>query len=56
VVDPLDWSAIHDYKKGGSYLTLTSCHPEGSAAYRIVVRAELVESSEIVASTAGAWL
>ncbi|HVL65357.1 MAG TPA: class E sortase [Actinomycetota bacterium] len=49
VVDPYDWSAIHDYPKGGSFLTLTSCHPEGSAQYRIVVRAKLIESSNDVA-------
>ncbi|MDQ4065160.1 MAG: class E sortase [Actinomycetota bacterium] len=49
VVDPLDWSPIYDFNKRGSYLTLTSCHPEGSAAYRIIVRAELVESTEVAA-------
>ena len=49
VVDPLDWSPIYDVDGRGSYLTLTSCHPEGSAAYRIIVRAELVESTEVAA-------
>lgn len=49
VVDPSDWSPINQYPEGGSFLTLTSCHPEGSAAYRIVVRAELVESTDIFA-------
>ena len=49
VVDPMDWSPILDFKKGESLLTLTSCHPEGSAAYRIVVRAELIESSNTLA-------
>jgi sortase A len=50
VVDPLDYDAVvNDYPAKGSYLTLTSCHPEGSAAYRIVVRAELVESTDTVA-------
>lgn len=45
VADPYDWSTIYDYPKdGGSYLTLTSCHPEGSATYRIVVRAKEVAS------------
>jgi sortase A len=53
VVSPSDWSAVNDYPKGGSFLTLTSCHPEGSAAFRIVVRAELVESSNSVAATNG---
>jgi sortase A len=54
VVSPDDWTPIKDYKRGGSFLTLTSCHPEGSAAYRIVVRAQLVESSNSVASAGGA--
>ena len=49
VVSPEDWSPIDDFDKGGSFLTLTSCHPEGSAAYRIIVRAELTESSNAVA-------
>lgn len=49
VVDPADWSPIFEFPKGGSFLTLTSCHPEGSAAYRIIVRAELVESTDVVA-------
>lgn len=49
VVSPEDWSPITDYPKGGSFLTLTSCHPEGSAAYRIIVRAELVRSTDPVA-------
>lgn len=53
VVSPNDWSAITDYKEGGSFLTLTSCHPEGSAAYRIVVRAELVESEDTLAQSSG---
>lgn len=46
VADPDEWSVITDYPEGGSYLTLTSCHPEGSAEYRIWVRAELVTSDE----------
>ena len=49
VVRPDDWSPINEYPKGGSFLTLTSCHPEGSAAYRIIVRAELVDSTDSVA-------
>jgi sortase A len=49
VVSPNDWTPINEYPEGGSFLTLTSCHPEGSAAYRIVVRAELVESTDILA-------
>jgi sortase A len=53
VVSPDDWSPITDYAKGGSFLTLTSCHPEGSAAFRIIVRAELIESSNAVALLGG---
>ncbi|MFN2388775.1 MAG: class E sortase [Actinomycetota bacterium] len=45
IVSPTDWSIIDEYPTGGSFLTLTSCHPEGSAAYRIVTRARLVGSS-----------
>jgi sortase A len=48
VVEPDDWSVIRQYPKEGSLLTLTSCHPEGSADYRIVVRAQLVSSSDIM--------
>ena len=53
VVSPTDWSPVDSYEQGGSFLTLTSCHPEGSAAYRIIVRAELIESSDAVASLLG---
>lgn len=49
VVDPTDWSPIDDYPRKGRFLTLTSCHPEGSASYRIIVRAKLVESTDSVA-------
>jgi sortase A len=42
VVSPTDWSAIEDVPSSGSFLTLTSCHPEGSASTRIVARARLV--------------
>lgn len=54
VVSPEDWSPIEEFDEGGSFLTLTSCHPEGSAAYRIIVRAELIESSDAVALVGGA--
>ncbi len=47
VVDPFDWRPITDYPVGGSFLTLTTCHPEGSAANRIVVRAHLVSTSDV---------
>jgi sortase A len=48
VVLPDAWDeVVNDVTPGGAYLTLSSCHPEGSASHRIIVRAELVESSEI---------
>ncbi len=49
VVEPEDWSIIRNYPERGSFLTLTSCHPEGSADYRIVTRARLVGSKNLVA-------
>jgi sortase A len=45
VVSPTDWSPIRDFPSSGSFITLTSCHPEGSAATRIVARARLVSVS-----------
>ncbi len=50
VVDPMDWTPINEYPSG-SWLTLTSCHPEGSAAQRIVVRAKLISSTDGIALT-----
>lgn len=50
VVKPTDWAPIEDYPKG-SWLTLTSCYPEGSDEFRIVVRAELIDSSGKVAGS-----
>ena len=43
-VAPNDWTPIRGPTKRPS-LTLTSCHPEGSATFRIVVRAHLVQRS-----------
>ncbi|HET7481634.1 MAG TPA: class E sortase [Actinomycetota bacterium] len=42
VVAPTDWTPIRRFPKTGSFVTLTSCHPEGSASSRIVARARLV--------------
>ena len=53
VVSPNDWTPITEFEEGGSFLTLTSCHPEGSAAYRIVVRAVLIDSTDVFAQAAG---
>jgi sortase A len=52
VVEPTDWAPIDDYPKKGSWLTLTSCYPEGSDEFRIVVRAKLVDSTGKVAGGA----
>jgi sortase A len=40
IVDPTDFSVVQPVP-GKSLLTLTSCHPKGSAKKRIVVRLEL---------------
>lgn len=47
VVGAFDWTPIQNYPLGGSFLTLTTCHPEGSATNRIVVRTHLVSSSDV---------
>ena len=43
VVLPTDWDIIAN-TPGQFDLTLTSCHPKGSASHRIVIRAEMVSS------------
>ena len=40
IVDPSDYTVVQNVP-GKSYLTLTSCHPKGSAKKRITVRLEL---------------
>lgn len=40
VTHPQDGSVLQD--REGSWLTLTTCHPPGSATERLIVRAELV--------------
>lgn len=42
ITTPTDWSVIN--QTPNAVLTLTSCHPKGSAAQRIILRAELVET------------
>jgi sortase A len=49
-VGPWDWSIINNYPDHGRFLTLTSCHPEGSATQRLVTRARLVDTEPIVAA------
>jgi len=45
VTDPNDWSVAGPSKD--FLLTLTSCHPKGSAAHRIIVRAQLAASQPV---------
>jgi sortase A len=52
VVASGDWSVIDKYPRG-SWLTMTTCHPEGSDDYRIVARARLLRSSDLVAQNNG---
>ncbi|MGH2723552.1 MAG: sortase [Actinomycetota bacterium] len=42
ITAPTDFGVVA--RKKGSLLTLTTCHPPGSAAERLIVRAELVKS------------
>jgi sortase A len=44
ITDPKDWSVVDDV--GGRMLTLTTCHPKGSARERLILRAELVQTVE----------
>ena len=46
VTAPDDWSVVDPLD--GAMLTLTTCHPEGSAAERLIVRAELARSGQPV--------
>jgi sortase A len=42
IVAPNDWSVVAP--TDSAMLTLTTCHPKGSARERLIIRAELVES------------
>jgi sortase A len=44
VVLPDDWAAVAN-TPGQFYLTLTACHPKGSASHRIVIKAQMISSS-----------
>ena len=45
ITNPSDWSVVTAPEDpGASILTLTTCHPKGSAAERLIIRAELVGS------------
>jgi sortase A len=42
VTSPYDWSIVRPMI--GSFLTLTTCHPPGSASERLIVRARLIRT------------
>ena len=42
ITHPHDWSVVE--QTDGAMLTLTTCHPKGSAAQRLILRAELVST------------
>jgi sortase A len=42
ITDPTDWGVVGPLD--GSMLTLTTCHPKGSARERLILRAELVDT------------
>jgi LPXTG-site transpeptidase (sortase) family protein len=45
ITNPFDWSVAAKTK--GDFLTLTTCHPKGSARQRLIVRAQLVSSEPV---------
>jgi LPXTG-site transpeptidase (sortase) family protein len=47
---PFDWSVAA--KTEASYVTLTTCHPKGSARQRLIVRAKLVRSEPVASRAA----
>jgi sortase A len=49
VVEATDWSPIS--QSPGKTLTLTTCHPKGSARQRLIIKAELVAGSDVSPST-----
>lgn len=52
ITDPTDWGVVAPMD--GSLLTLTTCHPKGSARERLILRAELVDTIEHDAGGDGA--
>lgn len=50
VTDPWDWSVVD--KSKDHLLTLTACHPKGSAKQRLVVRAKLLKSEPVTHQSA----
>lgn len=45
IIAPNDWSVVSPLAGAGSYLTLTTCNPKGSASQRLVVRAVLISAA-----------
>jgi len=50
ITNPFDWSVVG--KTQGDFLTLTTCHPKGSARERLIVRAKLVSSEPVARAAA----
>lgn len=53
VVSPTDVSVVSQAGVGGRVLTLTTCHPKGSARQRLIVRLELVKTVPTTPSRTG---
>jgi sortase A len=47
VVAPTQYDVVGQPVDGGSFLTLTTCHPKGSARQRLVMRFELVGAAPV---------
>jgi sortase A len=47
VVEPDDWAVVAN-TPGQHTLTLTACHPKGSAAHRLIIKAQMVSSETTV--------
>jgi LPXTG-site transpeptidase (sortase) family protein len=50
ITDPWDWSVVD--KSTEPLLTLTACHPKGSARQRLIVRAKLIRSEPVTHQSA----
>lgn len=46
---PFDWSVAGKLK--GNFVTLTTCHPKGSARQRLIIRAKLIRSEAVARQT-----
>jgi sortase A len=46
ITHPTDWSVVQPLPTDVSTLTLTTCHPKGSAAQRLILRAALVSVTD----------